>query len=1307
MECPSLTPHQESREPRAESREPRAESREPRAESREPRAEPKSRDAESREPRAESREPRAESYGAAMSAPRASRGASSQSDSQPSAAPAGARLSDTPHPQGLLAVLSAVLRPIFAASRNPPLPHRGRKRAVFVFAALLLLTGGNARAQGTVATDRAALVALYNATGGANWTNNTNWTSNEALSEWHGVTTDANGRVTDLYLTQNGLSGEIPAELGDLTSLLNLYLWLNNLSGEIPAELGGLTSLQYLFLGDNNLSGEIPAELGGLTSLQNLYLAQNGLSGEIPAELGDLTSLLTLDLQNNNLSGEIPAELGGLTSLQNLFLRDNNLSGEIPAELGGLTSLLNLYLRNNNLSGEIPAELGDLTSLLVLDLQNNNLSGEIPAELGGLTNLQNLYLAKNELSGEIPAELGGLTSLRYLYLWGTELSGEIPAELGDLTSLLVLDLWQNNLSGEIPAELGGLTSLWSLFLGGNKLSGEIPAELGDLTNLFDLDLQNNNLSGEIPAELGDLANLEILYLDQNELSGEIPAELGDLTSLQRLFLHSNELSGPIPSWLVNLTGLLELSLWSNQLTGMIPAEVAPAQDRAAARVFYNSTGGANWTDNTNWRSNEPLSEWHGVSTDGQGRIEELRLSANGLTGTIGAELGVLTHLTGLYLNDNELTGPIPPELENLAQLQVFDVRNTGLSCVMAGSELHTWLTTINFQGTVCATQPPGGEWSAILTPGASGSFVGCDNDSPTSLGACSDPRVLTSDQFIHAGKTYSITWLVYDPTADYLEIYFVPGLTGTAKHYLTLVVDGTPLAFGAADDKSDSAAISLRSWTNPGFSWSAGQSVSLRLEPEPWLPEGELGATSVFAKRYRAGNVKVTWNNITIDGAPLPDQPDGYAVTVSGGRRNTTWALSHLETGFGDPLGRGNRYTVQHPTSTSTTANPNHNDVAFTYTLKVIGDEWLASGKTFLRIDCPPIGSANVVDCGLSTAPSALRPFNASAYESYGPMPFRVEVDPPSSGTVTVDYATANRTSGSRRALAGQDYYATSGTLTFAPGETAKFVVVGIIDDAVRDGGETFYLNFSNATGATLSDGQVTGTINNTEPFVNPPSDPPDPSDPLTASFSGVPGEHTGESFTFGLTFSENVAGLSYKTLRDSAFSVRNGQITRARRKQKGSNQSWTITVKPDSSAAVTIRLPATTDCEADDAICTSDARRLSNSPSATIPGAAALDFAHFAKGATIISEMVLVNAAPHPSRPAIYFYDTKGDPIPADSVVDLTGDLEVTEDGALTVWTEMESLEALTISTHGRGELVSGSVKVLSEGPIRRGCTL
>ena len=60
-----------------------------------------------------------------------------------------------------------------------------------------------------------------------------------------------------------------------------------------------------------------------------------------------------------------------------------------------------------------------------------------------------------------------------------------------------------------------------------------------------------------------------------------------------------------------------------------------------------------------------------------------------------------------------------------------------------------------------------------------------------------------------------------------------------------------------------------------------------------------------------------------------------------------------------------------------------------------------------------------------------------------------------------------------------------------------------------------------------------------------------------------------------------------------------------------------------------------------------------------------------------------------------------EGNPIAPESVVDVTGDLEITEDGALTVQTEMEPLGVLTISTHGRGELVSGSARVVSDGPI------
>ena len=313
--------------------------------------------------------------------------------------------------------------------------------------------------------DRDVLVALYNATDGANWTNNTNWLTDNDLSTWYGVSA-VNGKVTGLYLEKNNLSGTIPPELGKLTNLefLDLNLRINNLSGTIPSELGQLTNLKYLFLEKNNLSGTIPSELGQLTNLAYLYLEKNNLSGTIPSELGQLTNLRGLSLGENNLSGSIPSELGQLTNLTRLYLGNNNLSGTIPSELGQLTNLENLSLGKNNLSGTIPSELGQIANLASLSLGDNNLSGSIPPELGQLTNLEYLSLDENNLSGTIPAELGQLTNLEYLYLYKNYLSGTIPSELGQLTNLKQLYLRLNNLSGSIPSELGQLTNLENLSL---------------------------------------------------------------------------------------------------------------------------------------------------------------------------------------------------------------------------------------------------------------------------------------------------------------------------------------------------------------------------------------------------------------------------------------------------------------------------------------------------------------------------------------------------------------------------------------------------------------------------------------------------------------------------------------------------------------------------------------------------------------------------------------------------------------------------------------------------------------------------
>ncbi len=281
--------------------------------------------------------------------------------------------------------------------------------------------------------DRDALIALYVALDGPNWTYNTNWLSDLPLGEWYGVGTDDTGRVTWLSLAFNELSGAIPSELGNLAKLEELNLSQNRLSCVIPPELGNLTNLYGLYLYSIPIlpavfppewdpvpdpACRIPAELGNLTNLEELRLGLRTLSGRIPAELGNLTNLQVLDLRFNALSGGVPPELGKLPNLYSLNLGFNALSGSIPAELGNLANLMELNLTLNALSGSIPPELGNLAGLEVLELGLNALSGSVPPELGNLSELTYLSLVYNEdLSGPLPATFTNLN-----YLEGLDLS---------------------------------------------------------------------------------------------------------------------------------------------------------------------------------------------------------------------------------------------------------------------------------------------------------------------------------------------------------------------------------------------------------------------------------------------------------------------------------------------------------------------------------------------------------------------------------------------------------------------------------------------------------------------------------------------------------------------------------------------------------------------------------------------------------------------------------------------------------------------------------------------------------------------
>lgn len=135
-----------------------------------------------------------------------------------------------------------------------------------------------------VQQEKEALIALYEATGGENWTDNTNWCSDKPLEEWYGVGFWG-GHVRYLSLGSNNLSGQIPEQLAELSALYDLNLSFNQLSGTIPSFIGNLTSLEYLDLSDNELTGNLPVSMAALNSLENINLCGNRLNGVIPDEI--------------------------------------------------------------------------------------------------------------------------------------------------------------------------------------------------------------------------------------------------------------------------------------------------------------------------------------------------------------------------------------------------------------------------------------------------------------------------------------------------------------------------------------------------------------------------------------------------------------------------------------------------------------------------------------------------------------------------------------------------------------------------------------------------------------------------------------------------------------------------------------------------------------------------------------------------------------------------------------------------------------------------------------------------------------
>jgi serine/threonine protein kinase len=120
-----------------------------------------------------------------------------------------------------------------------------------------------------------------------------------------------------------------------------------------------------IILPSSSLTGTIPAEIGNLTTLLKVDLSHNSLSGCLPESLSQMADLVYFDVSNNALTGSLPASFADLISLQYLSLYSNGLGGTVPAFVGSLTNLDTLYLHSNSFEDEVPYEICDLVNASV------------------------------------------------------------------------------------------------------------------------------------------------------------------------------------------------------------------------------------------------------------------------------------------------------------------------------------------------------------------------------------------------------------------------------------------------------------------------------------------------------------------------------------------------------------------------------------------------------------------------------------------------------------------------------------------------------------------------------------------------------------------------------------------------------------------------------------------------------------------------------------------------------------------------------------------------------------------------------
>ena len=888
-----------------------------------------------------------------------------------------------------------------------------------------------------------------------------------------------------------------------------------------------------------------------------------------------------------------------------------------------------------------------------LELSDNRLTGPVPETLGNLTRLASLDLGRNGLTGSIPAVLGELAGLERLYLNFNGLTGAIPATLGNLSNLESLNLQWNEFGTPIPPELGNLTRLRELILEYALVTGPIPPTLGNLTNLKYLDLQDNYaLTGPIPAELGNLTNLEWLSLGGNRLEGSIPAALGRLTNLRELRLQANSLSGSIPPEFGNLSKLGLISLHNNSLTGAIPPDLGRLSDLFYLGLHENALTGPIPASlgNTSlyWLFLYDNELTGGIPAE-LGEIENLRflyLQNNALSGSIPSALGELDNLKVLDLRNNVLTGPIPATLGQLGNLEVIDLSDNELAGPIPGAlgDLSD-LWWLDLRDNALAGPIPAelGVLSELVWLDLAGN--GLSGPIPSELGAL---ERLTKLSLWRNDLTGSIPGRL--GTLPNLEQLYlgenkltgpIPAELGGLTNLRQLYLAGNALTGpipAALGDLTNLEVLHLRNNELTGPIPSALGTLSKL----GWLDLAKNALTASLPPAL--GNLSAL-QTMSLSGNPLSGSLPGSLMTL--GELDYLWTDGTDLCAPADAMFQ-TWLTALIQFSGFTCLDFAHfaNGAAITSDLVFVnvGTHPIRPALYFYDKEGNPIAAESVVDVT-----------GDLEITEDGSLTVRTAMEP--LGELTIS------THGRGEVVSGSVKVVSDGPI----GGVLRFDLPGI---GVAGVGASYPVR-----DAIFPARRQAGGIS-------------------TAAAIHNPGEEE-----IGVVCRLMSAGVVLEEVEIPLAA--NGQEARF------IDELFTRTDTSDFVGSVRCTAPegglftgVAVELDATNRIFTTlPVVPLDSMDAQDQEGV--LDFAHFANGASITSDLVLVNVGATPIRPVIYFYDKAGDPIAAESVVDVTGDLEVTEDGALTVQTELEPLGELTTSTHGRGVVVSGSVKVLSDGPI------